>query len=511
MSNKDITPIVIGSGPVGLSIALGLAQAGFHVRLIEAGSDFSDPADVSLLTPVFSGDHLQGAVVGRTRQLGGGLNLWGGQLAWPTLGEWAEGMNLPVASAELEHDAHAALNLIGVKPAKLRNIQLIEGLTRQYSLLTSPDFEIATTSWLTKPKLSAAFWAALQNNPRVELVKDLFIDNILLNCLGRVTGVGGIRRDLSRFNIEGNCLIVAAGTIETVRLLCQPCSDFHEQPWSKNTWLGRGFSDHLDADVAEIKPKNLVMLANLFDPLIENSVKYTAKLRTSTTTSDGHKLSSAMMLVVPGNIRNSIAELKMLLRSLTPKTLPTSYPKLSSATLASFREIGPLAWRYLRHRRVGTALQKGARLRVLAEQPARWESKISLSSIERDILGVPKADVSWVRGSAEGEVFLDAARKVKRLFETHQIGDVIIDEHLEQNSTEFASHADDGLHHSGGARIGTSIDSGVVDENLKVFGASGLFCCGASVLPRMGFGNPTLIAMALGQRLVRHIGKIGVS
>jgi choline dehydrogenase-like flavoprotein len=511
MSKLSLGPIVVGSGPVGLSIAVGLAQAGMHVRLIEAGNDYSDPAGVRLLTPVSTGDHLQGAVVGRTRQLGGGLNLWGGQLAWPSTVEWAEGMNLPVGSVELEHDAQAAIGFVGARKRELHNTKLITNLESSFGRSSELGFEFVTTSWLSKPKLSEEFWRTLQRNPRIELIKGFFVDRILLDSTGDFAGVGGIRPDGSRSLIHGNFLILAAGTIETVRLLCQPDACLQEQPWAQNDWLGRGFSDHLDANVATIRPKNASALSEIFDPFFDSSVKFTAKLRTSTLSSDGDTLSSAMMLVAPGNIRNSLSELRLLLRGLTPKTLPGSYSKLGAATLASFREIGPLAWRYLRHKRLGTVLQNGATLRVLAEQPTRRDSRISLSSSERDMYGVPKANLNWVRGATEGEVFLDAARKAKRMFETLQIADVIIDPRLEENATDFAKLADDGLHHSGGARVGSSPKNGVVNGNLEVFGARGVFCCGASVLPRMGFGNPTLIAMALGQRLVRHLVKRKVS
>ena len=37
--------IVIGAGPVGLSLGLGLAQNGFRVQVVEAGSDPASAQD----------------------------------------------------------------------------------------------------------------------------------------------------------------------------------------------------------------------------------------------------------------------------------------------------------------------------------------------------------------------------------------------------------------------------------------------------------------------------------
>lgn len=65
----------------------------------------------------------------------------------------------------------------------------------------------------------------------------------------------------------------------------------------------------------------------------------------------------------------------------------------------------------------------------------------------------------------------------------------------------------DGVHQSGTTRIGRTIDSGVVDPDLKVFGTSNLYVCSSSVFPTSGQANPTFFTGVCAVRLINHIVK----
>lgn len=496
-------PIIVGSGPIGLSIACAFAHAGIGVRLIEVGGDHSDLTGGDLLTPIFTGTRLNGATLGRTRQLGGGLNLWGGQLAWPNSSETQIGLNALDSDPALKGYARAALANLGISTMHFGETETAQDILKRHSFIGEFGFEMVSTAWLPKPKLSKRFWEQFKESALIEVIRGLFVDRIEVNGQGSVVGVSGVRYDKTRREEIGGPVIIAAGTIETIRLLFQPKADGTQQSWSNLRWLGRGFNDHLDANVASLKPKNSTIISDIFDPFYRGNVKHTAKLL-KISAQGNEKLSAAVMLVAPGNIRNALSELKLLTSTLTPKALPTSAARLIPATLAALKEVGPLAWRYLRHRRLGTVLRGEANLRVLAEQPSRWSSRIALST-ERDSLGVRRPSIHWVRGSEEAKLFSETAQALKGLFEGSGIGNVTIDPLLERDPSAFTDSADEGLHHTGGARIGDGASSGVVDTNLQVFGTSGLYCCGASVLPQMGYSNPTLLAMALGNRLVQHL------
>ena len=172
-----------------------------------------------------------------------------------------------------------------------------------------------------------------------------------------VNGISARLADGKRVPFRASCVILCCGTIENVRLLLQPAEDGTVRPWASLPWLGCGFNEHLDAAVATVSPLDASRLLNIFDPIFINGVKYTYKTFSQVPISETESLSAVGMLTMPGNIRNSIAELKMLLSGITPRSAPTRSRPIFSATLAATREVAPLAWRYLRHKRLGSVFR----------------------------------------------------------------------------------------------------------------------------------------------------------
>jgi choline dehydrogenase-like flavoprotein len=244
----------------------------------------------------------------------------------------------------------------------------------------------------------------------------------------------------------------------------------------------------------------------MFDPSFAGGVKQTWKLFGQVPLGEGRQVSGVLMLGLPGNVRNALSELHLLVRGLTPRATTGLAPRIFRAAFASAREIGPLAWRYLRHRRLWTELRGVAVVRASIEQPERWENRIILGAT-RDKLGIPRVRIDWRTGTEEGKTFLTLANRASAWLEAVGAGRATIDSKLMSDPALFARSADDGLHHSGGTRMGLSPNVGVVDTDLQVHGTVGLFVCGASVFPRTGFANPTLTAAALGVRLADHLAR----
>jgi choline dehydrogenase-like flavoprotein len=69
----------------------------------------------------------------------------------------------------------------------------------------------------------------------------------------------------------------------------------------------------------------------------------------------------------------------------------------------------------------------------------------------------------------------------------------------------------DGLHQVGTTRISGNADDGVVDWNLRVWGASNLYACSSSVFPTSGQANPTFLLGAFAVRLAHHLSTDGLA
>ncbi|MCW2284290.1 choline dehydrogenase-like flavoprotein [Rhodoblastus acidophilus] len=490
-------PLVVGSGPVGIVLALCLARAGINVTLVEGGGELpalDQPLD---LEAEFSASPLSGASVGRTRQIGGGLNLWGGQLASPHLCE------LTVAGQNSWPFDYAQLTPYFSKVTRLlAQIDVAfppnnTSILAEMGALREQELELIATAWLKRPKLGPEIWNEIRESSRIHLLHGAFVDKILVDPVSaRVQGVSALCQNGKKISIGASHVVLANGAIETSRLLLQLSIEGRPQCWSSLKWLGRGFNEHLDAMTATIKPLDARRLMNVFDPIIVKGTKYTYKLFTQT-----NAISSVAMLAMPGNIRNSLSELRILLRGLSPKMQVTERRRLVRAIMASARETMPLALRYLRHKRIGTVLRGEGLLRIAVEQPIRFDSKIELSTDRVDTRGIPLSRINWIKGQEEADAFLETTKKVKRWAESNRIASIEIASQLLEDPLGFAESADDGLHHAGGARMAARPSDGVVDSHLKVFGTDNLYCCGSSVFPRSGYANPTLLAMALAARL----------
>jgi choline dehydrogenase-like flavoprotein len=440
------------------------------------------------------------------------LNLWGGQLASLAAPEFqpqdAHSTGWPIPQSEVTSRFASVAELLGEPAVSLppRTHQF----EAERSALAAAGLDIVATAWLKRPKLPAGVWRDLGSSRNVNLVYGAFVYRICLaSGSGVVNGVSALCADGTSVVFTARNVVLACGAIETSRLLLQPSETGGDQPWHSLPWLGRGFNEHLDATTATVRPLDTKRLLDLFDPILIDGTKYTYKIFSQTMGVDGPSLSSVAMLVMPMYLRNSFAELRTLLRGLTPRHAHRHAGQIAAAAVASAREFAPLVWRYLRHKRVGSTFRGWGALRVSVEQPIRFGSCITLSLTKRDSRGIPAACIYWQRGSEEGRAFLNATSKVKRWSEENGIAQIEIEPLLLQDPTAFAGRADDGLHHAGGTRMAQHRDDGVVDPNLKVFGVEGLYCSGSSVFPRSGFANPAMTGMALAVRLGDHLIKTG--
>jgi len=500
--------LVIGSGPVGLILALYLMQHGGEVVVVEGGGPSAGGGDMSDLETEISGSFLEGATIGRSRQIGGGLNLWGGQLACLMADEIAPILGRdrcwPIPLSEVTGRLPLVTQLLG-QPAITLPLRHA-ALEAESASLLACDLTLVTTAWLKRPKLAQKIWRELAASAAVKIVHGAFVDRLAMDpVIGASRGASALRRDGNRIEFEARRVVLACGAIETSRLLLQPSGSGSDQPWRRLFWLGRGFNEHLDANTAVVRPLDKGRLLDVFDPIVVNGTKYTPKVYARTATGCATQLSSFAMLSFPGNLRNSLSELGILLRGLTPKGLPGNVGDLYRAALASAREIAPLTTRYISRGRIGSALRDECYLRVSVEQTSSVENRIDLSPTKKDSRGVALARIHWRKGEDEGRTFLEMTRRVKFWAERNRIAVVNVNRTLIEDPVSFAQHADEGLHHAGGARMAISPNLGVVDRNLQVFGVEGLYCCGTSVFPCSGIANPTMTAMAMAVRLGEHI------
>lgn len=499
---------VIGGGAVGLTMAAELSRRGVDVLLLEGGGLGVELAYQELNATTFAQRRMSGMENARFRLLGGTTHFWGGQIYRfdASIFEprpWLEAEGWPVSRAHLEPYYDRTANLLGLSD-DFSDAEIWASV-REEPINLGEHVELFLTRTLTNRCTSHIFKDDLQG-PSLRAVVHASVTSLSANESGeRITGATIASLAGNRATVSANRFVLACGTVENIRLLLHPLEGMRTAPWSTNPWLGRGFNDHIQAVAGAVKITDKRRFHSKFDNIYSRRVKYLPRIK---LTPEAQK--SSEMLEVAGvfefrsALREDLANFKLLIRSLMSGRRPENLGKLPQYARGLWKVAAPLAVRYLSSKRGFNPADGGVDLVLLSEQWPNRASSIALSP-ERDQLGMSRIVVDWQLDGRELASMARFAEYVDEALQQTNVGWLQIDERLRARDPGFLDAAQDYYHHLGGARMGDSWSSGVVDQNLRVRGTSNLYVAGAAVFPEPGFGNPTYTAMALGVRLVDHL------
>lgn len=501
--------VVVGSGAVGLFLATRLVSQGWRVTVLESGdatlAGFSTDSWRSTGRP-----HL-GVRQGRSRTLGGTSNLWGGQLVefQPLDFErrpWQAEIYWPISYQEIARYYPSTFELLGVEKLIQSDEPVWDAVVGATPRLNH-DLEMFLTRWMKIPSVSVLFADAVDNDPQIAVLPN----HTAVGFQGtgnRITGIIARRAGQADQVIEGDCFVVAAGTIETVRLLLAatggsafPC------PWDGNELLGCYFQDHLGGQLGVIEPLSVKKLQQVFCTLCWHANKFQPKVRLSDSLLKEKCLSSAQGIVAfESSVSEHLVFLKQFLKAALYSRRLTGLGSLVRHAGACARYLPPLMWRYLKDHRVFVPRDSRISLFVQAEQRPLRTSRITIDRDGKDSFGLPRAVLHWdVDGSELGSI-RELAVRCAEAFESGGLGRVRIDESLMSSHPRFLDTLVDTYHAAGGAIMGVDSNAGVVDRNLKVFGTSNLYLASAATFPSSSSANVTFTAMTFANRLADHLG-----
>jgi len=496
--------IVVGAGAVGLSMAIALARAGRRVLLLEAGPRTPEKASQAYFEAATqSGRQLDGLALGRFRAIGGTTNFWGGQLLRfdPLVFEprpWVGDAAWPIDRATLDPWYDRAAALLGLDTALLDDAAVWQrlGLAPPEATATVEPF---ISRWMREPNLARFFSDAITSEPNLTIVSEAPV----VALAGHHDTIAGVMLPSGQL-VTAPQVVLANGTIEIARLLQLPYADTSAPPWHASPWLGRGFMDHLDCHAGRIAPLEHRRFHVAFDNIFLDSLKYSPRLKLGEAAQSAERLLGVGAYIeFASSMDEHVANLKILMRGLTRGRFAQSLAALPGS-LAAARFVVPMALRYLRHHRMYNLADRGINLRLTTEQRPLAASRIRLRS-ERDPLGMPLVDVDWQADTATFETMARFAEHVARYLSDKGLATVALDPRLLARDPAFFAEADDANHQMGAARMSASIETGVVDADLKVHGTRNLHVAGAAVYPGSGFANPTFTAIALGLRLAERL------
>jgi choline dehydrogenase-like flavoprotein len=151
------------------------------------------------------------------------------------------------------------------------------------------------------------------------------------------------------------------------------------------------------------------------------------------------------------------------------------------------------------------AMIKKVSFQVIVEPAPNPDSRVSLSSTQKDALGLPRIEVDWqldtqVRRSADRSLAL-IANELRQSGIAH----VTLDPLMELHGWPATLEAEGTWHHMGTTRMHRDEKKGVVDADCKVHGFANFYIAGSSVFPTAGANFPTITITALALRLADQV------
>lgn len=506
---KDcLRTVIIGGGTVGIYAAHELAKRGHEVVVVESGGHALDDFPPESYTSV--GKPHQGLRLGRARNLGGASNLWGGQLvefqpadfagrAWLPDSQW------PISYQEIAAFHQQTYENLGIPREFLDDRQVFRHAGGELPVWHE-GLELFFTRWLKIPSFSAAYAGALRTSDKIKALLHHTVVGFLVTN-GRITAVRVVDRAGQTQSIEGDCFILAAGTIEISRLLLHAAATSGwDCPWRDNQNVGAFFQDHPVGRVATLEVLDRRRFFHTFSTIVWSKHKFQPKLRLTNETLQGTRIMNIQaMMLFESSISENLVYLKQFLKAALYSRKFSGLGDLLKNLRACGKYLFPLMWKYVVENRVFVPGNSQISLVIQSEQTPLHTSRITIDPSVSDASGLPKVILDWQLGQEELISIREFALRCDRMLQAAGLARLKIAEGLMKQDPQFLSSLRDNYHHVGGARMGTSASDGVVDRNLRVFGTTNLYVAGAATFRTTSNANITFTALTLVTRLVDYL------
>ena len=477
-SSQDADVLVVGAGAAGLTLAIALKRAGLRPLVIEAGPDRPDARWQDRNTGPQPLEAYPGMTDGRMKALGGTTRLWGGQLARITQEEFTNAKNpWPLPWEDYRKSLDHALDLLGMT-------DVINNAAAEFARQTGGGARIAVgleaqlNPWLREPDFTRLFSAELRG---IEIWCNTMASRLHPAGEGRcslaVTGSAGEQV------LTARAIVLAAGAIENAGILLRSASCDPSLGFATNRHIGRHYFDHLHGIVGTLHPLDRPRIAALFDGFAVGGSKVGVKIAMP----GRRAMVATLNAATPGAM---LADLRVAGRRLA-----------TSRALA--RTIVPMVWRYMRHRRIAQLFGDTIPLGIECGQPVRDTNRVILE--EGVAPARARAGVAWTRSGDMVPQIAAFAAEIGARLEAAGLARLELAPDFLAGKSDAIRGFHDACHHMGGTRMADSAEDGVVDTDCRVFGTENLYVAGAGVFPTCDWANPTLSAIALGQRLAMHL------
>jgi hypothetical protein len=522
---------VVGSGPVGMALALEFDRLGREVLVLESGDDAIDAAigEASRAEIVDARRHAR-MELAVCRALGGTSWTWGGRCVAYDEVDWL--------NRDFVADAHWPITHDEIRPWYK--------LASEYLLCGDDSFAIPypgklgdgltldfVERWSTEPRLMLVHRKALLDSPRIKISLRSTVTGLNLSHDGQAVESLAVSTPAGPRAVKARRIILATGGVEATRLLLHVQQSYPQLFGGVDGPLGRCYMGHLSGKIAGIQSANPDTIRDLDFKLDDNGAFYRRRLMLTTEAQVQHKVLNTAFW--PDNPpfydpthRSGVLSAVFLALAIPPvgrRLLPEAIRQmhtgprpyqlaahLRNAVLGAPRGAADMA-RILRDRLVRRPRKPGFLVRnrggkyalhYHAEQVPTGASRIRLTH-ELDAFGVPRASIDLRFTEQDVESVIESHRLLDASLRANGMGQLEYWDPPDRMRERVWETAADGYHQVGGVRMGVDPGRSVVDANLKAHGLDNLYVASSAVFASSGQANSTLLAVALAMRLAHRL------
>jgi choline dehydrogenase-like flavoprotein len=461
-----------------------------------------------------------GAERGRSRGLGGNSARWGGQLfpirreaMKPRAALGAPGW--PIAWSELERYLPEIERLFGVPSGPYAPVAASNGKTARRGPPGDRDIEIGFSK--VPPFRSRNMATLVGEGIRQDAGMAVWINATATGFdldreTGRLRAVVARHVNGASLAVKAERFVLAAGAIETTRLLLSLDAENGHAPFAGCSALGAYFNDHVSIPLAEVVPvssrgrrKLNAMFAHSFDGASLRSTRM--ELSPAAQADDGVACAYGHVSMEMQE-ESGFALLRDFLLSRQKAGVALDFRRLASLGRV-LPYIAAVGYRRYVSRYLHWPPEAKLFLHIVAEQTPVAGSRISLTD-KRDPLGARVPSLQWDVTEQDLRTLRAGMRRIGAYWQRQGLDKLgtlqwrIAPERLDGDAvTSFG--AGDIFHPAGSTRAGENGREAVVDANLATFAVPNLYVASSSAFPTMSSANPTLTLMLLAMRLADHL------
>lgn len=512
--SKSADICIIGAGVAGQTLADALAESHDVILLESGGRDFHrGTQDLAIGDNV--GEDYYDLDSARLRLFGGTAAIWGGRCAeldpidFETR-EFLPHSGWPISKSDLDPYYENVFKSLGLKRPGGGRLWDEIGLSR-------PEFnpeKLDSDLWVFDEKGERFTDLSRGNLGKVQIFLNASLAQMHVTERGEITSVMAKSLGGNTIEVKAKTFVLAAGAIETARLLLAAVPSRPDGLGNSQDQVGRFFMEHPHARGGEIVPDSLAHALTVLPRAVrKNGKRYAAYLRPSPKLQHERgilntSISFAARRAEGERMENFRAITNKLKHDLPSKKIWRSlYHGVKTVGVRALEWTDP--WSSIAAMKMSRQ-KTGVFAVVRAEQAPNPNSRVRLSD-ETDALGVRRVQLDWQLLDIDRDSVRVLMETLAEEYERLGWGRVNVADWLSDESVRWrtdpliSAHPIGGYHHMGGTRMSESAKTGVVDVNCKLHESPNLYIASSSVFPTGGWANPTITIMAMALRLADHL------